>query len=161
MGKICQPQSEGPLQTVTFVSVGPDLARDVPQMAQRSVPTQIRSSPVDVYLDHFACRLQRSQFTPDFQDVAAELLPLIHSSPSLHDIVLAIGALDASRRCSVKSSVARDSPKATAFHLYGKSIKAFQWRLENLDGGSNEDLLWTTFFFGLFEVSPDQLCPVA
>lgn len=126
-------------------------------MALGGVPMQVQPYRGDIYFDHFASRMQRSQFTREFQKVATDLLPLIHSSSALHDITLAIGALDASRRCSVQS---RDSPKETAFRLCGNSIRAFQRRLESLPcGGPDEDLLWVTFFLGLFEASSVQICP--
>lgn len=116
------------------------------------LPGQVPVQSEDLYFDQFVAFIQRSQFTRDFAVVGHDLLPLLNASQSLRDLAQAIGALDASRRASVKSSMELTSPQVVAFRSYGKAIQSFQTQLQSSDIMRTEGALWTTFLFGLFEV---------
>lgn len=104
------------------------------------------------YLEHFASFLQRSHFTREFASVSTDLISLVETSPSLRYIAVAIGALEASRRGSARSLLARQSPRYIAFGSYGSSLEALQSQISTGDAAHREGALWTTFLLGQFEV---------
>lgn len=106
-----------------------------------------------VYLDLFAAFLRRCQFTGGFVHLDRDLFDLVHSSPLLQDLALAIGALEASRMASSSPLHAPGRARATAFTCYGKALKALRDQLAMAGAAHREDVLWSTFLFGLFEVS--------
>lgn len=111
------------------------------------------ASQIDAqFLDYFSNFLQRCQFTSSFTSIAEDLLPLLQSSDILRDIVLGIGALEASRTGYVQSFEKRLSPHFEAYRLYGKCIEAFRTQLKSEAYRPNEQTLWITFLLGLFEV---------
>lgn len=105
-----------------------------------------------VYLDYFALFLRRCQFTKGFASATPDLMALVQSHVSLRKVAMAIGALDASRRSSVRSLHGRNSPQHAALTLYGESIRALRTRLSMTPSLGSEDILWSTFLMGLFEV---------
>ena len=107
-----------------------------------------------IYLDYFDLFMKRCQFTEEFNNLGADLLPLIQTCPPLKEVARAIGALEASRRASVKSSRGRQSPYNVAFVSYGKSLKILQGQLQLSKALCSEGVLWCTLLLGLFEVSP-------
>ncbi len=143
--KICQPQRPSS-QEVKFITVG----ASVQPCPGAKLPLQLQKHSDDLYLDHFASFMQHCHFTHRFGSVASGLLPLLERSNLLQDLAVAIGALDASRRGSIRSSA---SPKYIAFRSYGRSIQSLQCRLEDADAARSEDVFWGTFLLGLFEVS--------
>jgi hypothetical protein len=149
MNKTCQQQepAQPAIKFITFT---------------RSCPTAQLSMNVDrprniTYLDHFASFIRRCQFTREFASVSTDLAPLIQASPSLRDLAVAIGALDASRRGSVSSFRGRESPGCIAFRCHGRSLRALRARLATADGAHGEDALWSTFLLGLFDVCYSML----
>ncbi|KAI5458297.1 fungal-specific transcription factor domain-containing protein [Mariannaea sp. PMI_226] len=117
-----------------------------------NVPTNLHTHDDVLYLNYFALFMQRCQFTRRFIAITSDLLPLVHTSPSLRDLTLAIGALEASRRGSVELLTHRASPKYTAFSKYGKFLQALHSRLNSADAPVEEDTLWITFLLGIFEL---------
>lgn len=89
--------------------------------------------------------------------MTTDLMPLIQASPSLQNVALAIGALDASRRSSVRSLHGQNSPWYIALSLYGRSIQALQTQLATTVSAQCEDVLWSTFLLGIFEVGEKLL----
>ncbi|POR31888.1 Uncharacterized protein TPAR_07908 [Tolypocladium paradoxum] len=144
MNKTCQ-QQEPAQPAVKFIA-----------FTQSSPTAQLSThvgQPSDIiYLDHFASFIRRCQFTRGFASISTDLAPLIQASPSLRDLAVAIGALDASRRGSVSSFRGRESPRCIAFRSHGRSLRALGARLATADAAHGEDVLWSTFFLGLFEL---------
>ncbi|KAF5675556.1 transcriptional regulatory moc3 [Fusarium heterosporum] len=93
-------------------------------------------------------------------NLGAELLPLMHKCPPLEEVMTAIGALEASRRATVKSSSGRHSPDQVALRSYGKSLQKLQSWLQLPDALNCRGSLWCTLLLALFElmtqISGDQ-----
>jgi hypothetical protein len=106
-----------------------------------------------VYMDLFSAFIQRCQFTSEFVSVDKDLFDLLHSSRLCYDLAIAIGALEASRRSSCSQLYAPGKTRAMAFMCYGNALKALQEKLAKAGAAYCEDVLWSTFLFGLFEVS--------
>jgi hypothetical protein len=121
--------------------------------AQTASMSSPRPHNDNVYLDLFAAFLRRCQFTGGFIHVDRDLFDLVHTSPMLQDLALAIGALEASRRASCSLLHAPSRARATAFACYGKALKALREQLAMAGAAHREDVLWSTFLFGLFEVN--------
>lgn len=100
--------------------------------------------------------MERCQFTRGFATVSSDLLPLISSSRPLKDLALAIGALEASRRGSLRTYRGADSPQVASFGFYGRSIEAFQRQIQTRQGIEREDVLWTTLFLGIFDLMSEN-----
>lgn len=108
-------------------------------------------------MDLFAAFIQRCQFTSGFSSVNKEFYCLIHSSRLLHDLALAIGALEASRRASCSHSHTPNKARAMSFRCYGSALSALRQELDRAGAAHREDVLWCTFLCGLFEVSTPKL----
>ncbi|KAH6971083.1 hypothetical protein BKA56DRAFT_558426 [Ilyonectria sp. MPI-CAGE-AT-0026] len=144
--KACQPQKPAPHQTKFIVVQDPSSAY------QTTMPAQAHKLRDDIYLDHFVSFIQRCQFTRGFASATADIVRRIHTSQPLRDLTLAIGALEASRTPSVRCSLFRDSPLCIAFSFYGKSMQTLNHKLETTDALHCDDVLWSTFLLGLFEL---------
>jgi hypothetical protein len=120
--------------------------------AQTASISSPRPDDDSVYLDLFAAFLRRCQFTSGFIHVDRDLFDLVHSSPLLQDLALAIGALEASKRASCSPLHVPGRARASAFTCYGKALKALREQLAMPGAADREDVLWSTFLFGLFEV---------
>lgn len=116
------------------------------------LPTQVNIYSDTPYLDFFDLFMKRCLFTDEFNGLAADLLPLTQTCLPLGQVVTAIGALEASRRATVKSSRGQQSPYTFAFMSYGGSIKTLRARLEASDAFRCGGVLWCTLLLGLFEV---------
>lgn len=145
---MCQPPSSQQQNKTKFVVVA---ARE--QFSQTTeIPAQLPKHNETIYLDQFGLFMKKCQFTKAFASVTADLMPLVQTSPSLQDLAGAIGALEASRRASVRSFRGQESPQIAAFRLYGRSTRALRRQLETTEPGKYQDILWSTFLLGLFEV---------
>ncbi|RDL31807.1 uncharacterized protein BP5553_09209 [Venustampulla echinocandica] len=121
----------------------------------------VSSSPTDGdptvrFIGCFLLFIQQNQFTPGLQSLDTEILQLVRTSPVLHHSAVAIGALDASRQGSVSVSSGQDSPQYVAFNSYLASIRALQASVSDKDAAQGDDVLWGTFFLGLFELLSDS-----
>ncbi|VUC25574.1 unnamed protein product [Clonostachys rosea] len=144
--KQCHPPSPSPPR-MKFLMVNSSTRAG----CQASVsPTTMPRPNESIYLDYFAIFMGRCQFTKEFATVASDLLPLISSSRPLNDLALAIGALEASRRGSLHTYRGADFPQVASFGFYGRSIRAFQMQIQTSQG-IEDDVLWTTFFLGIFD----------
>jgi hypothetical protein len=112
--------------------------------------SSVQADPTFRFIDSFLLFIQQNQFTASFQ--INDILHLIRASPILYHSAVAIGALDASRRGSVSTVYGRESPQCTAFNSYRTSIRALQASFADKDAAQRDDVLWGTFFLGLFEV---------
>lgn len=150
MNKVCLPQVPSTTK-VQFISSTPS-RQHVPVV---QLPVQVCRHPGILYLDYFALFMQHCQFTEEFTNLGADLLPLIQTCPPLREATVAIGALEASRRATVNASHGRQSPYNVAFGSYGLSIQMLQDRLQSPDALRCEGVLWCTLLLGLFEVRLD------
>ncbi|KAF3056906.1 hypothetical protein CFAM422_012570 [Trichoderma lentiforme] len=156
--KICTPQAASSATASTtfnvkFVKYTP------PQQSileAATLPSQIQTHSNDLYLSNFAASLLRCQFTPDFTDIAQDLLPLMQTSPSLRNLAIALGALDASRRSSIRSFAQKESPQCVAYRSYNRALQSLQQRLQTSDAAVCEDVAWSTFLLGLFELMSES-----
>ncbi|CAI7616696.1 unnamed protein product [Penicillium discolor] len=95
-------------------------------------------------------------FTMGFASIVSDLLPLISTSPLLYHAVIAVGALDANRHTGGRALKRDKSPYVDAMTSYHKSMGILRSSLGNRDVMQQEDVLWTTFFLGLFELLSDE-----
>ncbi|XEU97497.1 hypothetical protein FSHL1_002783 [Fusarium sambucinum] len=145
--KTCLPQAV-PANKVKFVR-----CRTFQSLSQvAKPPMHITPKPDITYLDYFDLFMQRCQFTKGSTSLVSDLLPLIHSCAPLGQITMAIGALEASRRPTVKIGSERPAPLNVAFGSYGRSIQTLQARLQSQDALSCQGVLWCTLLLGLFEL---------
>lgn len=70
----------------------------------------------------------------------------------LREVAMALGALDASRRASVTSWHGHESPHFAALNLYCRSIQSLRTKLAEAPSSCGDDVLWSIFLMGLFEV---------
>jgi hypothetical protein len=147
--KQCEPQAV-PQNETKFVSW--TTSPQPLQLAKLSV--QVNERFEDTYLGYFSLFMQGCQFTQEFANFGADILPLIQTCPPLREATIAIGALEASRRATVNSSREQQSPNQVAFGSYGKSIRELQSWLQSADTPSCQGSLWCTILLTLFEVRP-------
>ncbi|KAL6802880.1 fungal-specific transcription factor domain-containing protein [Trichoderma sp. SZMC 28013] len=156
--KICTPQAVSSTTAPTTVNVK-FVKYTPPQQSileTATLPLQIQIHSNDLYLSSFTASLLRCQFTRDFTDIAQDLLPLMQTSPPLRNLAIALGALDASRRSSSRSITQKESPQCVAYHSYNRSLQSLQQRLQTSDAAVCEDVAWSTFLLGLFELMSES-----
>ncbi|KAL6859422.1 hypothetical protein J3F83DRAFT_763218 [Trichoderma novae-zelandiae] len=112
---------------------------------QAASPAEAATLPLQ---SSFASSPSRRQFSKEFVHLARDLMPLMQTSPSLRDLAIAIGALDAGRR---------ESPQLVAYCSYGRSLQSLQQRLKARDAAACDDVAWISFLLGLFELNASQL----
>ncbi|OBT91318.1 hypothetical protein VE01_10659 [Pseudogymnoascus verrucosus] len=117
------------------------------------IPTN--GDPAERFIGCFLLFIQQNRFTASFQSLDTEILYLVRTSPLLYHSAVAIGALDASRRGSISVSKGRESPQYVAFSSYRASIRVLQASVSEKDAAQRDDVLWGTFFLGLFELLTD------
>ncbi|KAL2843073.1 fungal-specific transcription factor domain-containing protein [Aspergillus pseudodeflectus] len=88
-----------------------------------------------------------------FPFIIWDLLPLISTSPVLHQAVMAVGALHANRNNVERASI---KEKVAAMRSYHMSMVALQECLGDKNVVQRDDVLWATFFLGLFELLSDH-----
>lgn len=120
--------------------------------------TQVNLHSDILYLDYFDLFMKRCLFTDEFNGLAADLLPLTQTCLPLVQVVTAIGALEASRRATVRSSRYQQSPYTVAFLSYGEAMKTLRARLQVSDAFRCGGVLWCTLLLGLFEVTYSSHC---
>ncbi|KAJ6111534.1 hypothetical protein N7523_007595 [Penicillium sp. IBT 18751x] len=106
------------------------------------------------FLDHFVSFIQQNLFTTSFSSIVPDLLPLILTSPILYHAVLAVGGLDASRHSGGRALKGEKSPGVDAMTSYHTSMSILRSRLGDRNVVQREDVLWATFFLGLYETIP-------
>lgn len=149
--KTCSPQAVATSTNLSgqFVAYAPRQQRAATAVA---LPIQIQSHDGEIYLNSFAELLHRCQFTKDFIHIGRDLLPLMHTSPALRDLGIAIGALDASRRVSTRASLDNNWPQCVAYRSYSRSLQSLRLQLQTKGVDMGQDVAWTTFLLGLFEL---------
>ncbi|KAL5364825.1 hypothetical protein BJX96DRAFT_188096 [Aspergillus floccosus] len=146
-GKPCQRQSSEPSQAV-FV-----LYEE--KKSGMLLPKQMTTDAKTVYVDYFVTFLRRNQFAHCANALVEDLLPLVNTSPLLSSIISAIGALDASRHGTRASYANVETPRFLAFESYSSSIRSLSIALLDPMVSQRDDVLWATFFLGLFELMVD------
>ena len=116
------------------------------------IPAQTMKDTTTLYLDYFFAFLRRNYLVHRADTLGEILLPLLNASSLLSSIVSAIGALDASRHGTCSTYARLESPRALAFKAYSCSIESLKTALLDLRVSQRDDVLWATFFLGLFEV---------
>ncbi|KAL7920746.1 fungal-specific transcription factor domain-containing protein [Trichoderma austrokoningii] len=149
--RICSPQAVAASTSFgrQFVAYAP---REQRAATAITLPIQVQSHDSDIYLNSFTELLHRCQFTKDFIHIGRDLLPLMHTSPALRDLGIAIGALDASRRASTRTSLDHEWPQCVAYRSYGCSLQSLQLQLQTKYACLSQDVPWSTFLLGLFEL---------
>lgn len=148
-GKLCEPQAPGESNNA-FQFVAYQSTRDKPTSL---IPPAVDTDRTSLYLNHFIAVITSCQLTSRFPRVATELLPLMDGNEHLWNVAVAIGALNANRRGQVGKSSLHKSPQIVAFSSYQQALSSLQDKLTLSDAPQRDDLLWTTFLLGLFEVS--------
>jgi hypothetical protein len=103
-------------------------------------------------LDYFASFIQENMFTTSFSTILPDLLPLISTSPVLCHAVISVGALDVNRHTCGRALQGEKPPNVDAMTSYHKSMSILRSSLGKGNVTQREDILWATFFLGLFEV---------
>ncbi|KGO71458.1 Protein of unknown function DUF3468 [Penicillium italicum] len=107
------------------------------------------------HLDYFVSFVEHNLFTMSFSSIIPDLLPLISNSSVLYHAVIAIGALDANRHAGGCALQGEKPPYVDAVTAYQKSMGILRSCLGNTHVMQKEDVLWATFFLGLFELLSD------
>ncbi|KAJ5817129.1 hypothetical protein N7447_009362 [Penicillium robsamsonii] len=107
-------------------------------------------------LDYFVSFIRQNKFTMGFSSIVPELLPLISTSPLLYHAVVAVGALDANRHTGGRALQGEKPPYVDAMTSYHKSIGILRGCVGKINVMQREDILWATFFLGLFELLSDD-----
>ena len=103
-------------------------------------------------LDSSFAFMRRNQFVHDPEGLVKILVPALETSPFLRSAVVAVGALDSARRGACRSHSQPDSPRLIAFKSYSDAIHGLQAALHDQNIAERDDVLWGTFFLGVFEV---------
>lgn len=106
----------------------------------------------EYFLNYCFTLFRRNQFVGQSESLIEELLPLLRSSTILSSAVTAIGSLEAMRHGFCRTHPKLESPHYVAFEAYSNSISALQTALLDPDVTQRDDVIWATFFLGLFEV---------
>jgi len=117
-----------------------------------TIPMQVRKHDDALYLDHFASFLQRCHFSEGFAATNSDIVTIIGKYPLLLHIAIAIGALDAGRKGSIRSFGELESPQHIAFRACGRSIQDLHSAISTANPVFRDDVFWCTFLHGLFEV---------
>ncbi|KAJ0420114.1 hypothetical protein BJY00DRAFT_143186 [Aspergillus carlsbadensis] len=108
------------------------------------------------YLNAFVSFIQQNAFTANLSVIILDLLPLIPTSPVLRHAAMAVGALHAKRNSVEREPIGRKSSPLAAINSYHLSMVALQACLGDDDVMQRDDVLWATFFLGLFELLSDH-----
>jgi hypothetical protein len=116
------------------------------------VSAHVQANMETIHLDYFFAFLGRNHLSHHTDILAEVLLPLVSESALLGSVVRAIGALDASRHGSCGAYGKVECPQSVAYKSYSHSIESLRTALLDSEVSQRDDVLWATFFLGLFEV---------
>jgi hypothetical protein len=124
----------------------------IPPLAPR-LCSKVPEANLSLFIKHFfSVFLVRNNFGGAL-DVGS-IISQFQNSPSLYHASIAVGALDLSRNLLLSLATDRKDTALGALTAYRTSITTFQSDIMRKDAQIKEVNLWTTFFLGLFEVSP-------
>ena len=112
----------------------------------RPVQSDLGSRCIGHFFSSFLCS---NNFSGRSSDSHYDVRSLIHESPGLRNVLTAIAAMDIRR-----SLAPAKSAKCVALHYYRAAISSAQTELVDCNVMANDAVLWSTFFLGMFEVSP-------
>lgn len=117
------------------------------------IPAQVTANTETIHLNYFFAFLGRNHLVHHTDILLEVLLPLVSGSALLSSVARAIGALDASRHGSCGAYGKSEFPQSLAYRSYSYSIESLKTALLDSKVSQRDDILWATFFLGLFEVS--------
>ncbi|KAJ5359737.1 uncharacterized protein N7496_012150 [Penicillium cataractarum] len=146
-GKTCRKQSSG-FSKAVFVLYK--------ETEGTLMPAQVMANNETIFVDCFFAFLGRNHFVYHTEVLIEVLLPLVNKSTLLSAVISAIGALDASRHGSCSTYTKNGNPRALAYKSYASSIESLKTELLGSEVSRRDDVLWATFFLGLFELMVDS-----
>lgn len=163
----CVPQAAAPKTDAIFVnaSTAPSVGNNnILAVVQKNLaienPTLTLCSGVPPdksigFVKHFFCAfLVTNDFGGglDLDTIIAEF----QNSSSLYHALVAVGALDLSKKLLLSSASKVRDARVGALTAYRSSIISFQKDIESEGVRQSDASLWTTFFLGLFELMYDD-----
>jgi hypothetical protein len=146
-GKICQQQSSEFSKAIFVLYT---------ENEGTVIPAQVMTNKETTYVDYFFAFLGRNHLGYRTEVLLEVLLPLVNISTLLRSVSSAIGALDASRHGSCSTYIKASNPRTLAYKSYSHSIESLKSALMASGVSQRDDVLWATFFLGLFEVCPSS-----
>ncbi|KAJ5882893.1 uncharacterized protein N7473_009779 [Penicillium subrubescens] len=145
-GRICQKRSSGCSKAIFVFYKETD---------EPLISAQVHTNMETIHLNYFFAFLGRNHLVHPKDVLVEVLLPLVTESALLSSVVRAIGALDASRHGSCGAYAKAELPQSLAYKSYSHSIEALKVALLDSEVSQRDDVLWATFFLGLFELMAD------
>lgn len=145
-GKICRKQMSEELKAVYV------FYKETESTLRKLIPATLAADTKTIHLDCFFAFLYRNHLVHHTDVLVEVLLPLVSESALLSSVVSAIGALDASRHGYCANYVETESSRFLAYKSYSRSIELLKTVLLESEVSLRDDILWATFFLGLFEV---------
>lgn len=142
-GRICQKRSSGCSKAIFVFYKETD---------EPLISAQVHANPETIHLNYFFAFLGRNHLVHPKDVLVGVLVPLVSKSALLSSVVRAIGALDASRHGSCGAYAKAEVPQSLAYKSYSHSIESLKVALQDSEVSQRDDVLWATFFLGLFEV---------
>lgn len=143
MGKTCRKQSNEFSKAIFVLYTGNE---------GTSIPAQVMENKETTYVDYFFAFLGRNHLGYRTEVILEVLLAAVNNSTLLHSVVSAIGALDASRHGACSTYTKAANPRTIAYKSYSCSIESLKSALMASGVSQRDDVLWATFFLGIFEV---------
>ena len=111
----------------------------------------LQADLVSLYIGHFfSSFLPSNNFSGKIFDDIFDVRFLLQSSSSLRNALIAVAATDVRRQSLGPAKPA----EGIALHFYRAAISSVRSELLNRNVIANDSVLWSTFFLGMFEVSP-------
>ncbi|CEO59572.1 hypothetical protein PMG11_04245 [Penicillium brasilianum] len=146
MGKTCRKQSNEFSKAIFVLYTGNE---------GTSIPAQVMENKETTYVDYFFAFLGRNHLGYRTEVILEVLLAAVNNSTLLHSVVSAIGALDASRHGACSTYTKAANPRTIAYKSYSCSIESLKSALMASGVSQRDDVLWATFFLGIFELMVD------
>ncbi|KAF3398178.1 hypothetical protein F1880_006495 [Penicillium rolfsii] len=119
------------------------------------IPAQMAVHTETIYLNYFFAFLSRNELVHHKNMLVEAVMPLVSESALMSSAARAIGALDASRHGFCGHYRRDELPQSLAYKTYSFSIESLKIALVDLKVSQRDDVLWATFFLGLFELMAD------
>lgn len=148
----CIPQAPSK-STLVFVNTSKGLGDCTHALAfprQTSLNSSL-STPQDQFIKHFFSGFLARNDLGGVLDLDT-IVSGFQNSPSLYNVVVAIGASDRSTQHGPSTSKIERLSRPSALKAYRASVIQFQAEVQGKDFLQATSSLWTTFFLGLFEV---------
>jgi len=163
VGKTCiAPRTQPHNQDLIFVHLG-DPSQVYPSKGKPRTPVSVALAVPPVISLDLHTKLSKHFFsvfiqTNDFTGAKSLNLNLIEhlwqTNSGLREAIVAVAALDASRRSQTLSYGEKGVVATTALKAYKKALVSLQTDLDCQMILSSDACLWSTFFLGIFEVNP-------